>query len=133
MSLWRLRQCRNEFYLTNLSAVPRYCLALDLIDDTALIAEYEQRHEKIWPEIAASIRDSGITNLEIYRIGTRLFMVMETDAQFSFEKKAALDAANPPVKAWETAMWRYQKALSMAKPGEKWLLMTKIFDLKQQE
>jgi L-rhamnose mutarotase len=29
-------------------------------------------------------------------------------------------------------MWKYQQALPMAKPGEKWLLMDKIFDLKQQ-
>jgi L-rhamnose mutarotase len=107
----------------------RYCLALDLQDDPALIAKYERYHENIWPEIEASIRQSGITSMDIYRVGNRLFMIMETDATFSFEQKAAADAANPKVQEWEALMWRYQQALPMAKPGEKWLLMKKIFQL----
>ena len=107
----------------------RYCFALDLKDDQARIAEYERIHEKIWPEIDASIRESGITNMEIYRVGNRLFMIMETDATFSFEHKAAADAANPIVQEWEALMWSYQQALPTARPGEKWLLMDKIFQL----
>lgn len=109
--------------------MPRYALALDLKDDPALIAEYERYHERIWPEIEASIRKSGITNMEIYRIGNRLFMLMETDDHFSFEAKAAADAANPTVQEWEELMWRYQQALPMAQPGEKWVRMTQIFQL----
>ncbi|MBD0287188.1 MAG: L-rhamnose mutarotase, partial [Flavisolibacter sp.] len=67
----------------------RYCLALDLVDDPLLIAEYEHWHksENGWPEIKKSILDSGITNMEIYRTGNRLFMIMETDDAFSFERK----------------------------------------------
>ncbi len=107
----------------------RYCLALDLKDDPALIADYERYHEKIWPEIDESIRSAGITNMEIYRIGPRLFMIMETDETFSFDRKAAADAANPKVQEWEELMWHYQQALPMAKPGEKWLLMDRIFAL----
>ncbi|GAB3558894.1 L-rhamnose mutarotase [Spirosoma fluminis] len=107
----------------------RYCFALDLKDDPALIAEYEQHHERIWPEIEASIRESGITNMEIYRIGNRLFMIMDTDDTFSFAQKDAADAANPIVQQWENFMWQYQQALPMAKPGEKWSLMKKIFQL----
>lgn len=111
----------------------RFCLALDLKDDELLIAEYERYHEKIWPEIAESIRSAGIEVLEIYRLGTRLFMILEAGEGFSFEQKAAMDAANPSVQAWEELMWRYQQALPMAKPGEKWLLMQKIFDLRHQD
>ena len=107
----------------------RYCLALDLKDDPALIAEYERYHERIWPEIDASIRQSGIVDMEIYRVGNRLFMVMETDDNFSFDAKSAVDAANPKVQEWETLMWQYQQALPIAKPGEKWLLMDRIFKL----
>lgn len=107
----------------------RYCFALDLKDDPALIAEYERYHERIWPEIEQSIRASGITDMEIYRIGNRLFMIMETDDTFSFAAKAAADAANPKVQEWEELMWTYQQALPMAKPGEKWLLMERIFNL----
>ena len=107
----------------------RYCFALDLIDDPALIAEYEQLHKQIWPEIETSIREQGITDMQIYRIGTRLVMIMETDETFSFEAKAAADAANPKVQEWEKFVWKYQQALPMAKPGEKWLLMDRIFKL----
>lgn len=107
----------------------RYCLALDLKDDPARIAEYEQYHKKIRPEIETSIRESGITEMEIYRIGNRLFMIMETDDTFSFDAKAAADAANPKVQEWEDLMWTYQQALPMAKPGEKWVLMNNIFTM----
>ncbi len=107
----------------------RYCLALDLQPDPALIAEYEAMHRAVWPEILDSIRDSGILNLEIYRIENRLFMILEAGDDFSFDKKAAMDAANSRVQDWESLMWRYQKALSTAKPGEKWMLMQRIFAL----
>ena len=107
----------------------RYCLALDLKDEPALIEEYEQYHRNVWPEIVQSIRGAGIKELDLYRTGNRLFMIMETDPGFSFEKKAALDAANPSVQEWETLMWNYQQALPLARPGEKWILMTKIFSL----
>ncbi len=108
----------------------RYCLALDLKDDAQLIAEYEELHKKIWPEIHTAIIDSGIVSMEIYRIGTRLFMIMETSDDFSFEAKSKEDAKNAKVQEWENFVWKYQQALPMAKAGEKWLRMSKIFDLK---
>lgn len=107
----------------------RFCLALDLKPDPELIAEYEAHHRAVWPEILASIREAGILRLEIYRIENRLFMILEADDAFSFEQKARLDAANPRVQAWETLMWQYQQALPTARPGEKWLLAERIFDL----
>ena len=64
----------------------RYCLALDLNPDPALIAEYENWHKDIWPGIRKSILDGGITDMEIYRLEDRLFMIMETNDDFSFEK-----------------------------------------------
>lgn len=109
--------------------MPRFALALDLKNDPKLIAEYEAYHQKIWPEIQASILDSGIVNMEIYRIENRLFMMMETNETFSFDKKGQADANNPKVQDWENLMWQYQQALPTAKTSEKWLLMTKIFQL----
>jgi L-rhamnose mutarotase len=106
----------------------KYCLALDLIDDAVLIAEYEAWHKNIWPEIANSIHDAGIEQMEIYRTGNRLFMIMEVNDSFSFEAKAKADAENVKVQEWETLMWKYQQALPLAKPGEKWMLMEKIFE-----
>jgi L-rhamnose mutarotase len=107
----------------------RYCLALDLKDDELLIAEYEDHHKKIWPEILRSIKNSGIHDMEIYRINNRLFMIMETNDDFSFERKAAMDAANKKVEEWEELMWKYQQAILGSKPGEKWRMMEKIFTL----
>jgi len=109
----------------------RYCLALDLKDDQNLIDEYEQYHQNVWPEIIASIKNAGVTDLEIYRVANRLFMIMETDESFSFERKNAMDNSNPKVQEWEELMWKYQQALPVAKPGEKWILMNKIFDLNK--
>ena len=109
----------------------RYCLALDLKDDAALIAEYERYHEKIWPVITKSIRDSGIEDMEIYRIDNRLFMVMETSEGFTFEAKAGADEADPKVAEWEELMWKFQQPLPGSMPGEKWLRMKRIFKLEE--
>ena len=107
----------------------RYCLTVDLKPDEVLIQEYKEYHKTVWPEIIQSIKDSGITNMEIYCRDNRLFMIMETIDDFSFSEKARLDEANPKVQEWERLMWKYQQALPTAKPGEKWVLMDKIFDL----
>lgn len=108
----------------------RYCLALDLQKDPALIAEYEAWHQDVWPEIKNSILDSGIECMEIYRLEERLFMIMETGPGFSFERKAAMDAGNPAVQQWEELMWNYQVAIPGGKPGEKWRPMERIFLLE---
>ena len=109
--------------------VQKYCLALDLKDDPQLIEEYEKYHQHVWEEIKKSIYDAGITNMEIYGTGNRLFMIMETNENFSFEKKAAMDNANQRVQEWEQLMWKFQQPLPWAKEGEKWVLMEKIFQL----
>lgn len=107
----------------------KYCLALDLKDDPALIREYEAHHQKVWPSILRSIREAGIAQMEIFRTGNRLFMIMEVNDSFSFDQKANADAANAEVQAWEQLMWTYQQALPHARPGEKWVLMDRIFEL----
>ncbi|AIL47361.1 L-rhamnose mutarotase [Elizabethkingia anophelis] len=107
----------------------KYALALDLKDDDELIRQYEEYHKQVWPEILESIKNSGIQNMEIYRTDNRLFMIMEVGDDFSFDAKAEADAGNPKVQEWENLMWDYQQALPKSKPGEKWVLMDKIFSL----
>jgi L-rhamnose mutarotase len=107
----------------------RFCFALDLRNDPQLISEYEQYHESIWPEIHKSIVESGITDMQIYRIDNRLFMIMDTTDDFNFEAKSKTDKENEKVQEWETLMWKYQQALPSAGPGEKWMLMKQIFNL----
>lgn len=108
-----------------------YCLTLDLKNDPELISEYEEHHKEVWPEIIDSIKDSGIIDMQIYRYETRLFMIMQVDDNFSFERKQKLDIDNPKVQEWEALMWKYQQPLLGSEIGEKWKLMDKIFDLKK--
>lgn len=106
-----------------------YYLALDLKEDPQLITEYKLYHQKVWPEIIESIKAAGIECLDIYCIGNRLVMKIEANARFSFEAKAKADAQNEMVQKWETLMWQYQQAIPGSQPGEKWVLMEKIFFL----
>jgi L-rhamnose mutarotase len=108
----------------------RYCLTLDLKNDPNLIAEYKRHHEKIWPEITKSIKHAGIVDMEIYLLDTRMFMIMDVDEKFSFEAKGKTDRENPKVREWEELMWKFQQPLPNSKPGEKWMLMEKIFELE---
>lgn len=109
----------------------KFYLALDLKNDPKLISEYEAHHRTVWPGIIESIRDSGIVSMKIFRWENRLFMIMETEMDFSFETKSKMDAANPKVQEWETHLWKYQQGLPGTKKGEKWQLMDKIFDWSQ--
>lgn len=108
------------------------CFALDLHDDPALIAEYRRYHEKenIWPEVVERIRSEGVLSEEIYLAGNRLFMILHTTDEFSLEAKRAADNLSPKMREWEELMWKYQKLLPQARPGEKWVLMEKIFEVR---
>ena len=114
-----------------MSELRTYYLALDLKDDAEAIAAYERYHraDHFWPEIADSIRQAGVRDLEIYRTGNRLLMVMTVSPSFSFEKKAALDAGNRKVQEWESLMERFQQRLPWTGKDGKWERMDRIFSL----
>ncbi len=113
----------------------RFCFACDLKDNPKLIEEYKHYHqsEVIWPEIIDTLAAAGITHMNIFLTGNRLFMIMDVDASFDMERKVATDASNPKVQEWETLMWKYQQAVPWAAKGEKWTLMEDIFNYKRQE
>ncbi|MGI9392400.1 MAG: L-rhamnose mutarotase [Parvibaculales bacterium] len=110
-------------------------MALDLKEDAELIRQYEEWHKKgaVWPEILQTLYDTTISDLEIYRVGNRMFMILEADENFSLEEKGKQDANNPKVQEWEDKMWEFQKPLPFAKEGEKWLQMKRIFSLKAEK
>ena len=111
----------------------RYCLALDLKDDPELIARYEDFHREVWPGVLSHIREHGVTNMEIYRLGTRLFMIMDTDdARYDADRMAQGALNNPVVQQWETLMWEFQAPTPWTPAGQKWVPMDRIFDLQQQ-
>tara|TARA_R110002111_G_scaffold4688_2_gene25418 strand:- start:909 stop:1238 length:330 start_codon:yes stop_codon:yes gene_type:complete len=107
----------------------RYCLALDLKDDPKIIEQYIEHHKRVSDEIIASIKNADIQVMDIYLTGYRLFMIMEVGDTFSFEEKAKIDESNEKVQEWEGLMSTLQQTLPWAKPGEKWVLMEKIFSL----
>jgi L-rhamnose mutarotase len=113
----------------NIKMSRRLCFALDLVNDTAKIAEYERFHGpgRVWPEIVDDIRAQGIEGMEIWRTGDRMVMIATVADDYP-------RARDIPAKydAWESLMWGFQKALPHAAPGQKWLPMAQIFDLAQQ-
>tara|TARA_B100000941_G_scaffold196852_1_gene142721 strand:- start:229 stop:603 length:375 start_codon:yes stop_codon:yes gene_type:complete len=117
-------------FLNKLPKMKRYCLALDLKNDPLLISKYIDYHKEVWPEISSSIKENGIIDMQIYNFADRLFMIIETKDDFSFEKKKKRDSHNPFVIKWEEIMSKFQKPISINDRGEKWMLMKKIYELK---
>jgi L-rhamnose mutarotase len=109
----------------------RHVLTLELIDDQELIRLYEQYHQPggVWPEVLESIRDSGIENMQIYRLGTLLVMVLDVHASFTFEVKSKNDKANPKVQEWELLMESFQSVEVTPEKSGKWKVMDQIFHL----
>lgn len=111
--------------------VKRYCQTLDLRDSPELIAEYRKRHSQAeaWPEILAGIREVGILEMEIYILGTRLFMIVETPLDFDWD--TAMERLNtlPRQQEWEEYMAIFQQAAPGMSPAEKWKPMERMFHL----
>jgi len=105
----------------------KYCLACDLKEDEMGIRAYDHFHQNVWPEVKDSLKESGILDMEIYRTGNRLFMIILVTHEFNFVRKAIMDLANPVVQEWEEIMSGFQQILPWAPNGEKWLLMDRIF------
>src|SRR5471030_2648411 len=109
----------------------RYALALDLHDDVQLIEEYERFHRAVWPEVISHLRQHGVLGMEIFRLGTRLFMVLETDDdKYDAARLAAASVETPRIREWEELMWRFQVPTPWTPAGQKWTLMTRLFNLK---
>jgi len=109
----------------------RYCQTLDLRNAPELIAEYRRLHsaEGVWPEVPEAIKAAGIFEMEIYLLGTRLFMIVEMPAELEWDEVMSCMAAMPKQAEWEALTARYQKADPQAASAEKWQLMERIFHL----
>lgn len=111
--------------------VKRYCQTLDLKDNPELIAEYRKRHSEgeAWQEIMDGIREVGILEMEIYLVGTRLFMIVETPLDFNWSEAMSRLSTLPRQQEWEDYMSEFQVAPPGASSDEKWVLMERIFHL----
>lgn len=109
----------------------RYCQTLDLRDNAELIAEYRKRHSKgeAWPEILKGIREVGILEMEIYILGTRLFMIVETPLDFNWDEAMARLNTLPRQEEWEEYMSIFQNVKPGQSSAEKWQMMERMFHL----
>lgn len=111
--------------------VKRYCQTMDLKDNPKLIKEYRKRHseENAWKEILEGIREVGILEMEIYILGTRLFMIVETPLDFDWDSAMARLATLPRQQEWEEYMAIFQDCNPNATSNEKWQMMERMFHL----
>ena len=109
----------------------RYCKTLSLKDDKQLIEDYKKVHAPgaAWPEITQGMREVGITDMEIYIYGTRLFMIMDTVDDFDHDKAMSELAKKPRQSEWETHVSRFQQSSAEATADEKWQLMDRIYKM----
>jgi len=112
----------------------RYCKTLTLQDDPQLISEYKKVHASgsTWPEITQGMIEVGILDMEIYIMGTRLFMIMDTVPEFDHDRAMDELAAKPRQSEWEAYVSRFQKTSSEATADEKWQLMERIYKLERK-
>ena len=111
--------------------VKRYVQTMDLKDEPALIWEYRKRHSEgeAWPEILAGIREVGILEMDIYILGTRLVMIVETPLDFDWDSAMARLATLPRQQEWEDYMAIFQDCAEGATSDEKWQMMDRMFYL----
>ena len=113
----------------------RYCKTLELRNDADLIEAYKLAHakENIWPEINKGMIEVGIIDMEIYIIGNKLFMIMDTVPDFDHDKSMAILATMPRQAEWEKQMAQFQNTSENATADEKWQLMERIYKLERLE
>ena len=105
----------------------RYCQTLTLVDDEKLIEQYCEVHRHVWPEIIEGQREVGILDMQIYRKGCSLFMIMDTVDEFDFERDMARLATLPRQAEWEAYVSQFQGCAAGARSDEKWQRMERIF------
>lgn len=105
----------------------RFCQTLELINDNNLISKYIDAHKNVWPEIIEGQREVGILDMQIYRKGCHLFMIMDTVDDFDFEKDMARLATLPRQAEWEAYVSQFQGCSPDAPSVQKWQSMQRIF------
>lgn len=122
-----------EGYIQNKYSKPikRYVQTLDLTEDPGLIEEYKKWHSKeySWPEIRQGIREVGILEMEIYILGNKLVMIVDTPIDFDWDSAMAKLATLPRQAEWEAFVAKFQGCAANATSDEKWQMMSRMFYL----
>ena len=66
------------------------------------LEEYIRRHDAIWPELAALLKEAGICNYTIYNVGNDLFGYYECEKGKDYAAK--MQAESPIVDKWNAYM-----------------------------
>lgn len=105
-------------------------LTINLKDDPKVIEQYKIYHQKAWKETLVGLKAVGITKMNIYLLGRRLFMAMETVDNFDIERDFPryLDQ-HPKCKEWDELMRTFQEPVDEAQKGEWWAQMELVFEL----
>ena len=111
--------------------VKRYCQTMELKNDSAWIKRYREAHSqpRFWPEIEEGIKSVGILEMEIYILGNRLFMIVETPLDFDWDSAMARLATLPRQQEWEEYVAAFQQCAKEATSDEKWQMMDRMFYL----
>ena len=122
-----------EGYVQNLSdgRLKRYVQFLEISDDPELMEQYRKWHseEHHWKEIRDGIRLVGILEMEIYMLGNKLVMVVDTPADFQWEEAMNRLATLPRQAEWEAFVSKFQGCAADARSDEKWQPMERMFRL----
>ncbi|WKN43449.1 L-rhamnose mutarotase [Tunicatimonas pelagia] len=106
-----------------------YAQTVNLKNDPEVIREYEKHHAAVWPEVLSALKEVGVIDMKIYRLGRRLFMFMQTEDDFDLNvDMPRYLALHPRCREWESLMGTFQEKVPEAQPHEKWAIMKKIFE-----
>ena len=110
----------------------RHVLTVNLKDEPGIVETYRRHHREVWPEVQASLRQHGVEQMDIYLLGRRLVMIVETRDGLSYRAAFASHASSSArVREWERLMKSLQEAPAEASAGEWWAVMEPVFHLDQ--
>jgi L-rhamnose mutarotase len=112
--------------------MPVSILTLDL-KNRRVVAAYRKHHAAVWPEVLRSLRRVGVIDMEIFALGRRLVMVLDTKPGFNAKRDFARHReSHPRVREWEKLMAGFQQAAPDAPRGALWAPMDHVFSLRNQ-
>ena len=105
--------------------MPRYAFKLRIKSDA--IEEYEQEHQRVWPDLLAKLKEVGISDYSIFRRGQELVLVLRVD---DFEKAWDELDRDPINQRWQVFMSRLFEPVPGRQEGERFAMMKEVFYLE---
>ena len=133
LSLRQIHFIIMEGYIQKLSGgkLKRYVQFLEISSDPELVAQYRKWHseEYSWKEVRDGIMEVGILEMEIYILGSKLVMIVDTAPDFQWDEAMSRLATLPRQAEWEAFVSKFQGCSAEARSDEKWQPMERMFRL----